>query len=77
MTLHGVDAASDAAYTDALCRGPSLTAFWGKVAVTGDEAIRDTTAAVRIKRSGAPAIAAGVRPRRAAADRCAGVVPAR
>jgi len=60
MALHGVDTASDAAYTDALCQDPSLTAFWPKVVVTGDEAIRDTAAAVRIQRGSAPAIAAGV-----------------
>jgi len=60
MTLHGVDTASDAFYTDVLCRDPSLTAFWPKVVVTGDEAIGDTAASVRIERGGAPAIAAGV-----------------
>ena len=60
MTLHGVDTASDAAYTDAMCRDPSLTAFWPKVVVTGDEAIGYTAAAVQIERGGAPAIAAGV-----------------
>ena len=27
MTLHDVDTASDAVYTDALCRDPSLEAF--------------------------------------------------
>jgi 2-methylcitrate dehydratase PrpD len=59
MTLHGVDTASDAAYTDASCRDPSLTAFWPKVVVTGDEAIGDTAAAVLIERGGAPAISAG------------------
>jgi seryl-tRNA(Sec) selenium transferase len=59
MTLYGVDTASNTAYTDALCRDPSLTAFWPKVAVTGDEAIGDTAAAVRIERRGAPTIAAG------------------
>ena len=58
MTLHGVDTASEAAFTDALCRDPSLTAFWPKVVVTGDEAIGDTAAFVRIKRVGAPATAA-------------------
>jgi hypothetical protein len=60
MTVHGVDTASDAAYTDALCRDPLLIAFRPKVVVAGDEAIRDTAAAVRIERGGAPAIAAGV-----------------
>jgi hypothetical protein len=60
MTLHGVDTASHAFYTDVLCRDPSLTAFWPKVVVTGDEAIGDTAASVRIERSGAPAIAAEV-----------------
>jgi 2-methylcitrate dehydratase PrpD len=60
MTLHGVDTASGGAYTDALCRDPSLTAFWPKVIVTGDEGIADTAAAVRIERTGAPAIAANV-----------------
>ena len=59
MTLHGVDTASDTVYTEALCRDPSLTAFWPKVVVTGDEAIGDTASAVRIERGGAPAIAAG------------------
>ena len=59
MTLRGVDTASGAAYTDASCRDPSLTVFWPKVIVTGDEAIADTAAAVRIERCGAPAIAAG------------------
>jgi len=39
---------------------PPLTAFWPKVVVTGDEAIRDTAAAVRIQCGGAPAIAAEV-----------------
>ena len=58
MTLHDVDTASDAAYTDASCRDPALTAFWPKVLVTGDEAIGDTAAAVLIQRVGAPAIAA-------------------
>jgi 2-methylcitrate dehydratase PrpD len=60
MTLHGVDTASDAVYTDALCRDSSLAAFWPKVVVTGDEAIGDTAAAVRIERRNAPAIAAEV-----------------
>ena len=59
MTLHGVDTASDTVYTEALCRDPSLTAFWLKVVVTGDEAIGDTASAVRIERGGAPALAAG------------------
>jgi 2-methylcitrate dehydratase PrpD len=44
MTLHGVDTAFDAFYTDVVCRDPSLTAFWRKVVVTGDEAIGDTAA---------------------------------
>jgi seryl-tRNA(Sec) selenium transferase len=57
MTLHDVDTASDAVYTDALCRDPSLAAFWPKVVVTGDEAIGDTAAAVQIERGGAPPIA--------------------
>ena len=60
MTLLGVDTASNTAYTDSLCRDPSLTAFWPKVVVTGDQAIRETAAAVRIQRGGAPAIAAEV-----------------
>jgi seryl-tRNA(Sec) selenium transferase len=59
MTLHDFDIASEAVYTDALCRDPSLAAFCPKVVVTGDEAIADTAAAVRIERCGAPAIAAG------------------
>jgi hypothetical protein len=59
MTLHGVDTASEAIYTDALCRDPLLAAFWPTVIVTGDEAIPDTAAAVRIERGGAPVIAAG------------------
>jgi hypothetical protein len=58
MTLHGVDTASDATYTDALCCDTSLSAFWPKVVVTGDQVIGDTAAAVRIKRVGAPATAA-------------------
>jgi len=60
MTLLGVDTASNTAYTDALCRDPSLTAFWPKVVVTADEAIGDTAAAIRIQCGGAPVIAAEV-----------------
>jgi len=60
MTLLGVDTASNTAYTDSLCRDPSLTAFWPKVVVTGDQAIRETAAAVRIQCGGAPTIAAEV-----------------
>jgi hypothetical protein len=60
MTLLGVDTASNTAYTDSLCRDPSLTAFWPKVVVTGDEAIRETAAAIRIQCGGAPTIAAEV-----------------
>jgi hypothetical protein len=56
MTLHDVDTASEAVYSDALCRDPSLAAFWPKVVVTGDEAIRDTAA---IERCGGPTIATG------------------
>ncbi|MBV9290634.1 MAG: MmgE/PrpD family protein [Hyphomicrobiales bacterium] len=58
MTLHHVDTASDAVYTNALCGDPSLASFCHKVAVTGDEAIRDTAAAVRIERHCAPTIEA-------------------
>jgi hypothetical protein len=60
MTLLGVDTASNTAYTDALCRDPSLTAFWPKVVVTGDEVIRDTAAAIRIQCGGGPAFTAEV-----------------
>ena len=60
MTFLGVDTASNTAYTDALCRDPQLTAFWPKVVVTGDEAIRDTAAAVRIQCGGPSVIAAEV-----------------
>src|SRR6516162_6195818 len=60
MTLLGVDTASNTAYTDSLCRDPSLTAFWPKVVVTGDEAIGDTAAAIRIQCGGAPVIVAEV-----------------
>jgi hypothetical protein len=60
MTLLGVDTASNTAYTDSLCRDPSLTAFWPKVVVTGDEAIRETATAIRIQCGGAPTIAAEV-----------------
>ncbi len=56
MTLNDVDTASEAAYTDALCRDPALGSFLGKVAVAGDESIGDTGAAVRIERAGAPAV---------------------
>jgi 2-methylcitrate dehydratase PrpD len=59
MTLHDVDTASEVVYSDALCRDPSLAAFWPKVVVIGDEPIRDTAAAVQIGRCGAPTIATG------------------
>ena len=58
MTLHDVETASEAVYTDALCRDPVLESFLGKVQVEGDETIGDTGAAVQIERSGAPAVAA-------------------
>ena len=58
MALHGVDTASEAVYTDALCRDPALAAMLPKVVVTGDEAIGDTGAAVRVERDGATAAAA-------------------
>ncbi len=48
MTLGGVDTASEAVYTDALCRDERLVAFWPKVGVTGDDAVGDTAAAVDI-----------------------------
>jgi len=49
MTLHGVDTASDAVYTDALCQNPELIAVRSTVTVVGDEAISDTGAVVRIE----------------------------
>jgi 2-methylcitrate dehydratase PrpD len=58
MTLHDVDTASDAVYSDALCREPSLVAFWPKVVVAGDESIADTGADIRIERQGEPTIEA-------------------
>ena len=56
MTLNDVDTASEATYTDALCRDPALGSFLAKVAVAGDELIGDTGAAVWIERAGAPAV---------------------
>ncbi|MGO9422741.1 MmgE/PrpD family protein [Roseiarcus sp.] len=58
MTLSEVDTASDAVYADELCRDAALVAFLPKVAVTGDEAIGDTGAVVRIERGDAPAVMA-------------------
>ena len=49
MTLGGIDTASEAAYTDALCRDERLVAFWPKVVVTGDEAVGDTAAVVEVE----------------------------
>ena len=49
MTLCGVDTASDAVYTDALCRDAALTSLWPMVSVTGAETVGDTGAVVRVE----------------------------
>lgn len=52
MILEGVDTASEAAYTDALCAAPALVGLWPKVSVSGDERVSDTAALVRIETAG-------------------------
>ncbi len=42
MVFHGIDTASDAAYTDALCADTRLADFASRVTVEGDPALSDT-----------------------------------
>jgi 2-methylcitrate dehydratase PrpD len=48
MVLSGIDTASDATYTDALCADPDLRALAGRVEVAGDDALTDMQCHVRI-----------------------------
>jgi 2-methylcitrate dehydratase PrpD len=58
MTLRGVDTASDAVYTDALCADADLTAIQPRVKVVGDASLPDTAARVRIERAAGPPLEA-------------------
>jgi 2-methylcitrate dehydratase PrpD len=58
MVFHGIDTASDAAYTDALCGDPRLVEFAARVHVVGDESLSDTATEALIERGTGPAIAA-------------------
>ena len=49
MTLAGIDTASDAAFTEALCHDARLLAFLPKVVVRGDADLADTAAKVRVE----------------------------
>jgi 2-methylcitrate dehydratase PrpD len=52
MVLHGIDTASDASYTDALCADPALRALARRVEVSGDDSLTDMQCDVRIALAG-------------------------
>lgn len=52
MVVHGIDTASDAIYTDALCRDPGLRALARRVEAAGDESLTDMQCRVRIALAG-------------------------
>jgi 2-methylcitrate dehydratase PrpD len=49
MTLNGVNTASEATYTDALCRDRKMVDLWPRVEVIGERAFSDTAARVTIE----------------------------
>jgi 2-methylcitrate dehydratase PrpD len=56
MVLHGIDTASDAAYTDALATDQRLADFAERITVTGDDRLSDTATEGELRLDSGPAI---------------------